>query len=168
MTQSWLRSDIAKNAKIAKIAKIDWGIWAIAGGTRTAGRDDMSNPQALQLKRRSRQFALDVLGVVRRFPRTFDAYIVAKQLVRAATGTAANYRAACRARSPEEFAARIGVAVEEADESEFWLDLTAASGILDDANIRTLRDEADQLTAIFTASRDTAKRNLAARRPPAP
>jgi four helix bundle protein len=128
----------------------------------------MGNERAAQLKGRSRQFALGVLRVVRRFPRTFDGYIVAKQLVRAATGTAANYRAACRARSPEEFAARIGVAAEEADESEFWLDLTAASGILDDASVRALHDEADQLTAIFTASRDTAKRNLAARKAPAP
>ena len=84
------------------------------------------------LKRRSRAFAIDVIVACRKYPRTMDAYIVARQLIRAATGVAANYRAACRARSRAEFAARIAVACEEADESQFWLELSVATKIADD------------------------------------
>ena len=124
----------------------------------------MSNPEAEALKRRSRQFALDVIRLVRRFPRTLEGHVVAKQLARSGTGTAANYRAACRARSPDEFVSKMAVAAEEADESELWLDLTSASGILTDENVRKLQREAGELTAIFTSSRDTAKRNLDAKK----
>src|SRR5688572_31784625 len=112
----------------------------------------MDNPQAAELKQRARKFAIDVIRLVRRFPRTLDGYIIGKQLLRAATGAAANYRAACRGRSPEEFAAKIGVAAEEADESQFWLDITIASEILTGADVETLLGESGELTAIFTAS----------------
>jgi len=91
--------------------------------------------------------------------RMLEGQIVARQLVRAATGTAANYRAACRSRSRAEFIARIGVAAEEADESHLWLDLTQASSILDDPQTNQLLKEASELTAIFTTSRNTAKAN---------
>jgi four helix bundle protein len=124
----------------------------------------MNNPRAAELKARSRQFSIDVIKLVRQFPRTLDGYIVGKQLLRAATGTAANYRAACRGRSPEEFAAKVGVAAEEADESQFWLDVTGASEILDGPEVRRLLGEAGEITAIFTASRDTTKRNIEARK----
>jgi four helix bundle protein len=117
-----------------------------------------------QLKRRSRQFALDVIFLCRRFPRTLDAYVVAKQLIKAATATAANYRAACRSHSPSDFASRISVVSEEAEESQLWLDITIAAGIVADGEAKRLFAESSELTAIFTASRDTAKRNHALQR----
>ncbi|CAN5817690.1 hypothetical protein BH24ACI4_BH24ACI4_30220 [soil metagenome] len=89
-----------------------------------------------------------------------DGYVVAKQLIRSATATAANYRAACRSRSPAEFASRVSVVSEEADESMFWLDLTVAAGIQADGEAKRLLGEASELTAIFTRSRETAKRRL--------
>jgi four helix bundle protein len=89
-----------------------------------------------------------------------DGSVVARQLIKAATSVAANYRAACRARSLAEFAAKIGVVAEEADESEFWLELTLEAELLRGEKVVELRREAGELTAIFTASRDTAKRNL--------
>jgi four helix bundle protein len=113
------------------------------------------------LKERTRRFALDTIRLVRRFPRTLDGEIVGRQLVRASTSTAANYRAACRSRSPAEFASKIGTVTEEADESQFWLDIVIAATILDDEDTRRLLAEATELTAIFTASRATAKSNLA-------
>ncbi len=70
---------------------------------------------------------------------------------------AANYRAAGRSRSKAEFIAKIGVVVEEADETAFWLEMLADSGIVHPEKLRNLRDEAAQLVAIFTASRKTAK-----------
>ena len=115
--------------------------------------------KAEELKRRTRRFALDTLRLVRRFDRTIDAEIVGRQLIKAATGVAANYRAACRARSRAEFIAKIGVVAEEADESQFWLDITVALPIVADAESRRLLAEASELTAIVTASRNTAKAN---------
>ncbi len=112
------------------------------------------------LKIRSRAFAVDVVVACREYPRTIEAYVVAKQLIRAATGVAANYRAACRARSRAEFVSRMGVACEEADESQLWLDITVAARIAAIPTIQALLAEASELTAIFTASRDTAKRKL--------
>jgi len=115
---------------------------------------------AAALKKRSKRFAVDVILLCRQFPRSLDAVIVAKQLIRAATSTAANYRAACRTRSPADFVSRISVVAEEADESEFWLEMTLESEISRGDRIRCLLRESGELTAIFTASRDTAKRNL--------
>lgn len=89
-----------------------------------------------------------------------DGYIVGKQLIKASTATAANYRAACRSRTAAEFVSKIGTVCEESDESAFWLDLTIAAEILVEKQTQKLLDEASELTAIFTTSRDTAKANL--------
>jgi four helix bundle protein len=115
---------------------------------------------AAALKARSKRFAIGVIVLCQQFPRSLDAVVVAKQLIKSATSVAANYRAACRTRSPADFVSKISVVAEEADESEFWLELTLESGIVTDAKVRSLLKESGELTAIFTASRDTAKRNL--------
>ena len=81
------------------------------------------NPQAEELKQRTKRFALNVLAVVRTLPATDEARDVGGQLRRAATGAASNYRATCRSRSDAEFVAKIGNALEEADESGFWLEV---------------------------------------------
>lgn len=81
-----------------------------------------------------------------------------KQLLKSGTSVAANYRAVCRARSKTEFIARVGVVVEEADESVFWLEMLTENGIIQTARIEPLLNEAKELTAIFTASQETAKR----------
>lgn len=73
--------------------------------------------QATQLKRRPKQFAIRAVTLFRSLPRTEDARIMGRQLLRSATSAAANYRAVCRARSKPEFIARIGIVVEEADEN---------------------------------------------------
>jgi four helix bundle protein len=112
------------------------------------------------LKVRSRAFAVNVVVACREYPRTIEAYVVAKQLIRAATGVASNYRAACRARSRAEFVSRMSVVCEEADESQLWLDITVAARIAAIPTMQALLSEASELTAIFTTSRDTAKRNL--------
>ena len=84
-----------------------------------------------------------------------------KQLLRSGTAVAANYRASCRGRSPKEFCAKIGVVAEEADESLLWLELlvVASPGVAGGEHTRLMK-EADELTAIFTASYKTAKENL--------
>jgi four helix bundle protein len=84
------------------------------------------NEQAEELKDRTRKFAIDVLLFARGIPDTDEGRIIGRQLIRAGTGVGANYRAVCRSRSRAEFIAKIGVALEEADESAFWLEVISA------------------------------------------
>jgi len=102
-----------------------------------------------ELKKRTKTFALHVIEAVKKFPRTMPGEIVGRQVVRSATSIGANYRSACRGRSPADFIAKLGIVEEEADESLYWLALEAAP----------LLKEADELTAIFAASRKTARKN---------
>lgn len=83
--------------------------------------------------------------------------MILNQVLRSATGIAANYRAAGRSRSKAEFIAKIGVVVEEADETVFWLEMLADSGIVRPEKLANLLTEATELVAIFTASRKTAR-----------
>jgi four helix bundle protein len=82
------------------------------------------------------------------------------QLLRSGTGVAANYRAVCRARSRAEFLSKLGVVIEEADESAFWLEMISESGLLPSKRLADLRSEAEQLVAILNASRTTARKAL--------
>lgn len=84
-------------------------------------------------------------------PRTRAADMIDNQILRSATGMAANYRAAGRSRSKAEFIARLGVVIEEADEKVFWLELLRDSGILKPTKLESTLDEANQLVAIFAA-----------------
>ena len=108
------------------------------------------------LKARTKQFALRVMKLVDVIPRTIQGRAIAKQIIRSATSVAANYRAACRARSRAEFIAKIGVVEEEADESCFWLELMIDSGLLTEERIRPLLGEAGELVAIMAGSRKLA------------
>ena len=111
------------------------------------------------LKAGTKHFALRVMKLVDAFPRTIQGRATANQIIRSATSVAANYRAACRARSRAEFIAKIGVVEEEADETAFWLELIIDSGLLKDAKIRPLLTEAGELVAIMAASRKSAVAN---------
>jgi four helix bundle protein len=110
-----------------------------------------------ELRDRSKAFALRVVKLFRSLPSSPDAQVMGKQLLRCGTSVAANYRAACRARSRAEFAARMGIVVEEADESAFWIEMLCDSGILREERLRDLLAEARELTAIFTASQHTTR-----------
>lgn len=112
-----------------------------------------------QLKLRTKRFALRVIRLFRALPKNEDARIIGRQLLRSGTSVGANYRAACRARSRREFVAKMGVVVEEADESVYWLELLAESGIVPARRLEELLEENNQLLAIFAASRQTAQSN---------
>lgn len=115
------------------------------------------NPQAEQLKARTKKFALDVLKFRRTLPNSDDARDIGRQLMRAATAVGSNYRSTCRSRSDAEFAARIAVVLEEADESLFWLEVITEDGLSRTPLALRLLDEAGQLTAIFAASTISAR-----------
>jgi four helix bundle protein len=117
----------------------------------------MELSQQEQLRLRTKKFALRVLKLYRALPRSADAQAIGKQLIRSGTGLAANYRAAGRARSRAEFVAKIGIVVEEADETVFWLELLIESGLFSPARLQEIFKEANELLAIFSASQQTAK-----------
>ena len=113
--------------------------------------------QELQL--RTKQFALRIFKLVDALPRTSTGRAVGNQLVRSATSVGANYRAACRARSRAEFAAKLGTVLEEADESLYWLELIRDGELMSDSKISLLLKEANELTAILAAGRKSAASN---------
>lgn len=112
-----------------------------------------------ELKLRTRKFAVDVLKFIDELPNRKSATIIGNQLGRSASSTAANYRAACRARSKAEFIAKIGVVEEEADETTFWLDIITDTKNSSTDLVAPLLQEVRELTAIFTATHKTAKQN---------
>ena len=109
-----------------------------------------------ELQDRTKQFALRVLTLVDALPRTAGGCAISMQLVRAATSVGANYRSACRARSRAEFAAKLGIAVEEADESLYWLELVRDGKLIPENKLSQLLKEADELTAILASGRKSA------------
>ena len=118
----------------------------------------METYQAEALKKRSKKFAIRVVKLFQALPKTGEARVLGKQVLRSGTSVAANYRAVCRARSRAEFRATIGVVVEEADETVFWLELLVDTGIIKPARVEGLLAEANELLAIFAASQRTVKR----------
>lgn len=109
------------------------------------------------LRDRTKAFAVRIVKLYRSLPRTVDAQVLGKQVIRCGTSVAANYRAACRSRSRAEWLARIGVVVEEADETVFWLEMLVDCGIVGRVPLQELLKEAHELSAIFPASQHTAK-----------
>jgi four helix bundle protein len=91
-----------------------------------------------ELRDRTKRFALRIIKVFRSLPRTPDAQILGKQLLRSGTSVGANYRAAGRARSGAEFSAKIGIVLEEADETVFWMECLVESGIVKQERLNDL------------------------------
>jgi len=112
----------------------------------------VSNDRREALKNRTKQFAIDAVRLCELLPRTTSGNVVCRQLVRSATSTAANYRAACRARSDAECEAKLGIVEEEVDESAFWLEFERDMGYLKGPELTRLSGEANELTAITVAS----------------
>jgi four helix bundle protein len=103
-------------------------------------------------QKRTKQFALDVINCAESLSCQSTRSLLVQQLLRAATSVAANYRAACRARSTPDFLSKLGIVEEEADESRFWLELLQESGLVKDARAARLMQEADEITAMTVAS----------------
>ena len=113
--------------------------------------------QAERLRGRTKDFAIRIVKLFRSLPRNEEARVFGRQVLRSGTSVAANYRAVCRARSKAEFISKIGVVVEEADETVLWLELLVETGIVQARRMEGLLAEANQLLAIFAASQRTSK-----------
>ena len=112
------------------------------------------------LKQRTKLFALRVIKLYQSLSKSGEEQVIGKQLLRSATSVGANYRAACRARSDNEFISKISIVIEEADESEFWLELLVESNVLPKERLADLLQESEEIVKIMVASRQTVKQKV--------
>ncbi len=103
------------------------------------------------LRNRTKAFSLRVIRLFGALPRTVEAQVIGKQLLRSATSVGANYREGTRARSDAEFIAKLGDCLKELEETAYWFELLAESGIVAPEKLAPLQDETNQLLAILTA-----------------
>ena len=111
------------------------------------------------LKLRTKQFALRVMKLIEALPVNQSGRVIGNQLIRSATSIGANYRSACRGRSKAEFIAKLGISLEEADESAYWLEFIIDGNLLKSELVEPLLNEANELTAILNASIKTSRTN---------
>ncbi len=111
------------------------------------------------LKTRTKRFAVSVVQLAESIPHSRTGEILSRQIIRSATSVGANYRAACIARSTADFISKLCVAQEEADETQYWLDVLLDLGQIPAENYSSRHAEARELTAILTSSIETAKAN---------
>lgn len=114
----------------------------------------------VELRERTMDFAVRVLKMVEALPKNTTGKTVGGQLARSGTSVAANYRAALRSKSDADFINKIGIVLEEADESEFWIELSERCGLLSNKRLNALRTEAQELTKIFNATRTTMRQRV--------
>jgi len=112
-----------------------------------------------QLKDRTKQFALRVIKLSSSLPRSREGEVLGRQILRSGTSVGANYRSACRARSTPDFISKLGIVLEEADETLYWLEIITESNLVPAKRLSSLMREADELVAIFVASVVTSKNN---------
>ena len=113
-----------------------------------------------ELKTRTKKYGLEIIRMTESLPTTRTASVITNQLLRSGTSVGANYRAACRARSRADFASKACIAIEEADETMYWLELLLEAGIVPKDRLSALMEEANELIAILTAYVKTARANL--------
>lgn len=118
------------------------------------------NQQVEEFKKRTKAFALKVIRFSKALPKSDEIYVLKRQLLRSSTSVAANYRAACRARSRAEFYSKMCIVVEEADETMFWLELFEEGQLASSQSIQPLRQEALEILKITSKARKSAKENL--------
>lgn len=110
------------------------------------------------MKRRTKAFALRIIKLVQSMPKTTEGRALAQQIVKSGTSVGANYRSACRARSRAEFAAKLGISLEEADETAWWLELIIEAEVMPRHLLEPLLSEANELTAILNQARMSARK----------
>jgi four helix bundle protein len=111
-----------------------------------------------ELKKRTKAFALRVMTLVDHLPKNAKGRVLGDQLLRSGTSVAANYRAACRARSTAKFISKLGNVLEESDESALWMELITEGGLLPAKRVSSLLTESNELTAIFFTARRSTQR----------
>jgi len=111
-----------------------------------------------QMKKRTKEFAKEIIKLCRKLPDNREGRLIGNQLFRSGTSVAANYRAACRARSTADFISKLSIVEEEADETLFWLEVINEMDILDEASIDSLMQENDEIISIIVSSIKTSRK----------
>ncbi len=101
------------------------------------------------LRERTKQFALRIIRLYGALPGQVEAQVIGKQLLRSGTSVGANYREAYRARSDAEYIAKLGLCLQELEETMYWLDLLIEAELITPTQLAPLKDETNQLIAIF-------------------
>ena len=109
------------------------------------------------LRVRTKAFALRVMKLVDSLPNLRSCDVIGHQLLKSATSVGANYRSACRGRSPAEFCAKLGIVEEEADESGYWMELLIEGGVVQEEVLADLLTESGEIVAMVVASIKTAR-----------
>ena len=112
-----------------------------------------------EIKTRTKAFAVRIIKFYKRLPKTDEARVLGRQVLRSGTSVAANYRAVCRAKSQADFISKMGTVVEEADESLLWLELFEDAELIPPGKLKDLKEEAEELLRIFSRSLNTARRS---------
>lgn len=134
-------------------------------GTQGKGEGYMERKEFIaQLQGRMKKFALDVVRFCAKLPNKPEFWVIRTQLIKSATSVAANYRSTCRAQTRAAFLAKMAIVEEEADESEFWLDMLEELKSRPNTELARLRCEAGELLGIAIQSRKTARANAPRRR----
>ena len=119
----------------------------------------MKHPtQPDDLRLRTQRFALRIIRLFVALPKTTEAQVIGKQLLRSGTSVGAHYREASRARSDAEFISKVEVGLQELDESAYWMELLTESAIVPPARLKELQAEANELTAILVTCVKNAKK----------
>ena len=113
----------------------------------------------VDLKVRTKKFALRIIKLYQSLPKSGEAQVIGKQVLRSGTSVGAQYREACRAKSPADFVNMMGGGLKELDETAYWLELLVEGEIAPAANLSDLQKETDELIAIFVSSIKPSKRN---------
>ena len=111
------------------------------------------------LKQRTKRFALRIIKLFTSLPKSSEAQVIGKQILRSGTSVGAQYREACRSRSNSEFISKMQSSLQELDETAYWLELLVEGEIVGSSRLLELQKETDELIAIFVSSVKTAKTN---------
>ncbi|HLB61014.1 MAG TPA: four helix bundle protein [Patescibacteria group bacterium] len=111
------------------------------------------------LKRRTKEYSLRIIKLVAALPKTMTARVIGNQLLKSGTSVGANYRSALRSRSKSEFIAKLGIVIEEGDESAFWLELIIESKLLEKRLVEPLLQETNEIISIMVSSLKSIKKN---------
>ena len=114
----------------------------------------------IELQKRTKDFALRIIKMAESLPTTKTGAVIAKQIIRSSTSVGANYRAVCRAKSKPDFIAKMGIVIEEAEETAYWLELIEDTNLLTKSQLINLQSEINELLAIFVSSQKTAKSKI--------
>ena len=124
---------------------------------RVKGGGGVSMGDRIELKQRTKAFALRVIRLFSVLPKTTEAQVIGKQLLRSGTSVGAHYREAMRSRSTAEFVSKIEGGLQELEESAYWMELLVEAEIISEVRLKELQQEANELTAILVTCSKNAK-----------